>query len=100
MCMSLAKAIDKIHTNPQRLGGLPACAAAAALDPGSDEMNGWCTVQLACHVVGRTVGGLGDGCTCYKHSEKLSNCMASLFPLIHEFGDLRGGFRCHVGWFW
>ena len=24
----------------------------------------------------------------------------SPFPLVHEFGDLRSGFRCHFDWFW
>ena len=25
--------------------------------------------------------------------------MVSLFPLVHEIGNPRGGFRCHLAWF-
>ena len=60
--MSLAKAIKEMHTNSQRWGGLLACAAAAALNPGSYEMNGWCTVRLACHVAGRKPGNCSGLC--------------------------------------
>ena len=35
-----------------------------------------------------------------EHCKNNGFWVVSLFPLIHEFGDLRGGFKCHFEWFW
>ena len=58
-------------------------AAAAALDPG---MNGWCTVELACHIVGRTAGGLGDA----TKQGIVSGCAVCVCASVHTCVRVRG----------